>query len=387
MQTNDVVELKIDRMSFGSAAVGRVSVAGEPRQMVIFVEGAVPGEKVTAKLRKNNKTYWEADLVEILEPSPDRATPPCPVFGRCGGCQWQHLSYQAQLRAKTEILIHQLNRATRLSEEMIRAQLTIHGAQNPLGYRSRIQVHGNGQGIGFFAAHSHQVVPTERCVVAHPEIQQVWSKFLRTSPLAELAKSTGQFKVEWTRTESGQVLEAINRKHGAYGFTQVNSEQNQVLTRLVSELAGTGQTLFDLYGGDGNLSNSLVDKFQFIFSVDAFNHGADPTTLQAPLAAERVFLKEKTEEFLLNQRWRDWKIGQIDCTIADPPRDGLRGVASRIADLNAPRVILVSCDPSTLARDLTAFTAASYRVNEIHLIDMFPHTYHMETVVLLTKPA
>src|SRR5262249_1858215 len=155
--------------------------------------------------------------------------PPCPVFEKCGGCQWQHLSYEAQLRAKEEIVLHQLHRTAKLDLADLKSKLKVHAAKNPLGYRARLQLHGDKQGIGFFATGSHKIVHTENCIVAHPQIQEAWAKFLRARPLAELAKATGQFKVEWTRTDSGQLLESFNRKHGALGFTQINPEQNAVL--------------------------------------------------------------------------------------------------------------------------------------------------------------
>ena len=399
MNTGDTIELSIDRMSFGPAAVGRIQPPGETRAMVIFVEGAAPGERVRVKLTKNHKSYWDAELLEILEPSSERTQAPCPVFQTCGGCQWQHLSYPAQVEAKAEILVHQLNRATRIPSEEIRAKLKIHSAASPYGYRARLQIHGDSQGIGFFSAASHSIAHVGRCLVAHPDIQKTWSEFLANRPLAQLAKATGQFKVEWTRTPNGQIKEALNSKHSALGFTQVNPEQNEVLVQVVAELAIGGKVLLDLYGGDGNLSNRLASTFEHILSVDSFNDGPHPASLSAPLKPGRHFVREKVEEFLAERRWQDWgfdgpivrqgaeapvdRTSTIDCIVTDPPRDGLREAAGLIADLNAPRIILVSCDPSTLARDLTAFTASRYRVDAIHLIDMFPQTYHLETVISL----
>lgn len=382
MQVNDVIEVQIESMSFGPAAVAR---HGESRA-VVFVTGAIPGEKVRAKLTKKHKNYWEAKLVEVLAPSPDRITPPCSVFEKCGGCQWQFMAYEAQVRAKKDILIHQLKRSARIPLEEIEEKLTVHPAKNPLGYRARLQVHGDGKGLGFFASGSHDIVHTEKCVVAHPDIQKAWDEFRAGRPLAELAKATGQFKVEWTRTETGQIREAMNRKHGALGFTQINLEQNEVLKELVKAQAlktKSRDVLFDLYGGDGNLSRKLTSEFARTACVDLFNKGVDAADLNNELKPGLTLINAKVEDFLVNQYWRDWGVEQPDCVIADPPRDGLREAASRISALKAHRVVLVSCDPSTLARDLTAFTDA-YAVEEVHLIDMFPQTYHLETVVSLS---
>lgn len=404
MQVNDVIELEIDSMSYGASAVGRYALgdgqtgkladgsreqaagAGAGNRVVVFVQGAMPGEKVRARVSKKHKNYWEAALVEVLRPSADRVAPPCPVFEQCGGCQWQFMSYDAQIRAKEDILTHQLHRTARLALDEIKKKLTTHPAKNPLGYRARLQAHGDAQGMGFFGTGSHSIVRTDRCIVAHPDIQKAWTEFLAKRPIAELARARGQFKIEWTRTDNGQVREALNSKHGAFGFTQVNSEQNEVLKKLVSKLAGEKKrVLLDLYGGDGNLSKQLSGNFEHVICVDSFNDGGAPTKVDPKANSGFVLVNARVEDFLENQYWRDWGFEQIDCVIADPPRNGLREAAGRIADLQASRIVLVSCDPSTLARDLTAFTAASYEVDQIHLVDMFPQTFHLETVVSLVK--
>lgn len=391
MNTNDIIELEIEKMSSGPTAVGRLQTPDNPRPMVVFVEGTLPGEKIKAKLTKNHKSYWEAELVEIMRPSPDRVEAPCPVFGKCGGCQWQHLSYSAQIHAKEDILLHHIARTTRLAQDELKAKLKTYPAKNPLGYRARMQVHGDKKGIGFFENNSHEIVHTDKCLIAHPDIQKSWTEFASSRPLAALAKKNkGQFKIEWTRTESGQVKEMIDRKQGADGFSQVNSEQNQVLIDLVTQLAKKNVSqkkthlLMDLYGGDGNLSKQLVQNFDHVLSVDTFNSGEKPGSIESIEEKGRIFIQESTEKFLQNKHWLNWGFKEVDCVIVDPPRNGLREASELTAALNAPRIILVSCDPSTLARDLTAFTS-SYLVESIHLIDMFPQTYHLETVVELIR--
>lgn len=390
MNITDVVELKMDRMTFGPAAVGRIPAPApdDGRNLVIFVEKALPGEKVRAKLTKKHKNYWEANLLEVLEASPDRITPPCEVFDRCGGCQWQHLDYPAQLRAKEEVLLYQLHRAAKLEVSQLKERLTVHAAQSPYGYRARLQAHGNRGGIGFYAEGSHSIVQTEKCVVAHPDIQKAWTQFLNHRPLEELAKTTGQFQVEWTRTESGQIKETMNRKPGALGFTQINPEQNAVLVDVVTNLVhhsdrGKLKLLLDLYGGDGNLSHKVVDAFDQVVSVDTFNSGVDAAQLDT-LKNGRTFIRESVEDFLNKQRLRNWRSEKVDAVIVDPPRSGLKGLTRQILDLKSPKIILVSCDPSTLARDL-AELSEQYTVESVHLIDMFPQTYHIETVVELNQ--
>jgi 23S rRNA (uracil1939-C5)-methyltransferase len=386
LNPGDLFEVMTERMSFGPAAVGRLELPGEPKPMVVFVEGAAPQEQVRAKLVKKHKTYWEAVLIEVLKASPDRITPPCPIFQKCGGCQWQFLDYPAQLRAKEEILLHQIARTTRIPQDELRPLLKVHGAAKPFGYRTRLQAHGDGKGLGFFAKNSHNIAYTDKCLVAHPDIQSAWSQFLATRPLRDLAKATGQFKVEWTRTDSGQISEAINRKHGFHGFTQVNPEQNIVMKNIVSEMAracSKKEVLFDLYGGSGNLSNALTADFKKTVCVDSHNDGVAPSEVKAPLSEGMTVVKSTVEDFLIDQKWKDWTGDRVDCVIADPPRNGLQGASSRILDLRAPCIILVACDPATLARDLTTFTT-KYHLTAIHLIDMFPQTFHIEAIVELS---
>ena len=392
MQDNDVFELEIDSMSYGANAVGRYATEGTPGQtaskVVVFVGGAIPGERVRVRVTKKHKNYWEAALVEVMRASPDRVKAPCPVFEQCGGCQWQFMTYEAQMRAKEDILTHQLHRTARLPLEEIKSKLTAHPAKNPYGYRARLQAHGDANGMGFYEPGSHSIVSTDRCIVAHTDIQKAWAELLAKRSLAELARNRGQFKIEWTRTDTGQVREALNEKHGAFGFTQVNPEQNEVLKALVSTLTKDTPEktiVLDLYGGDGNLSKQLEARFKHVICVDSFNEGSAPHKTDPKNNPGLVLVKERVEDFLVNEEWKDWGFEKIDCVIADPPRNGLREAAGHIASLQAPRIVLVSCDPSTLARDLTAFTAASYEVEQIHLVDMFPQTFHIETVVSLVR--
>lgn len=405
-KSGETLTLTLENMSFGPAAVGRVKTKDSDK-FVVFVEGAMPGEEVEVRLVKIHKNYAESELIRVLKPSPSRIVPPCPVFERCGGCQWQHLSYDAQIAAKKETLLHQLSRTAGITREDLEAKLVIYGAKNPLGYRSRMQVHGDANGIGFFAKNSHDIVAVDRCVVAHADIQKTWTEFLTTRPLAEMAEKTGQFKVEWLRKDNGEVLEAVNRKHGALGFTQVNAEQNEVLKSVVKKLATTGTTrknslMLELYGGDGNLTDGLVEHFNTIVSVDnaptiasatsnddsdsgsagSARKTHDPVKLKGQLPKGRTFIQQNTDSFLVDQRWMEWGIRRFDVVLADPPRAGLERATKLLARMAAPRVVLVSCDPTTLARDLSDLLK-SYEIASLHLIDMFPQTYHMETVVEL----
>ena len=370
----DTLEVDVERMSFGSAAVGRVVLAAGEKPLVVFVEGAAPCERVKARITRVRKNHVEALTETVIKPSPSRTTPPCHHFGACGGCQWQHLTYDAQLAAKTDVLIHQIARGTHIPEGNLRSRLQVHGAKSPLGYRARLQARGEGPHIGFYKAASKDLVPIDECPIARPEIRAAWHHFKRPKP---------PFKVEWTLLPDGSVRETLNQPHAAEGFTQVNPEQNAVLVDLVAGAARAsgGERLLDLYGGDGNLTNAITADFTHIVSVEAYGPGEPASALKAPLAPGRHFVRERVEAFLDAKSMQ--RFAAFDVIIADPPREGLVGpIAGRIARLGAPTLILVSCDPSTLARDLAAFTA-DYEIKQLHLVDMFPQTFHIESVSVL----
>lgn len=387
---NDVVELKTERMSFGSAAVARLQTPSNDRPVVVFVKGAAPNEVVKAKITGINKNFWDADIVEILNASPNRVKPPCEFFETCGGCQWQHLNYDAQVEAKKEVLLHQIHRTTKLPLKDLESITELHPATKPFGYRTRVQVRGNPSGLGFFEEGSRKLQIIDNCIVCHPTIQETWTDFVKSRPLSELSQR-GLFKVEWTLTENGQILEAINKEHAALGFTQINPEQNAVLTKVVSEAAQNERTdrsglLLDLYAGSGNLSKDLCNVYQDVLCVEAYSPSGEESTIPGTLAPGQTLIRDRVEKVLKNEEWKQWGHNKVDCVIADPPRSGLDETAPLILKLNAHRIILVSCEPSTLARDLTVFLP-HYDIMNIHLIDMFPQTYHIETVVELVAKA
>ncbi|MBI2605139.1 MAG: hypothetical protein HYW49_03555 [Deltaproteobacteria bacterium] len=179
----------------------------------------------------------------------------------------------------------------------------------------------------------------------------------------------------------------LNRKHAVTGFLQINEEQNVALRKIVADLARAAsgrELLLDLYGGDGNLTGDLRSHFKRIISVDTVNEGGDPSEIAPPLPPGRTFVRADTKEFLTGQFWRDWSDSPIDAVIADPPRSGLEGTADLIASLDTRSLILVSCDPSTLSRDLIPILKR-FALSRIALIDMFPQTHHIEAVVGLRR--
>lgn len=383
MKTNDIIEVTTERMSFGGAAVARFmpsqTSSENPKPIVIFVEGAAPNERVQAILTQKHRNYWQASVTKILDPSPDRVAPRCSVFGQCGGCHWQHLSYEAQVREKTIYLTHCLRKTIK---ENLEQRLVIHPAPHPYSYRTRLQVRGDQKGLGFFAPQTHKIVYAETCEIAHPKIQKRWVNLATDSKRREQLQNPKSFKVEWSLDQNGNLLESLNDKHAALGFSQVNQLQNETLKKIVHTWATTTETsdlLLDLYGGNGNLSKDLVGKFKTIVCVDENNEGMEVKNFNIKNAGLGFFLvKSDVQRFLRVQKTSL----QIDRIIADPPRSGLGKTAHLLADVQPKHLLLVSCDPNTLARDLGILNKR-YEIQRLHFIDMFPQTYHIEALAEL----
>ncbi|MGE4232588.1 MAG: class I SAM-dependent RNA methyltransferase [Bacteriovoracia bacterium] len=381
---NEILELEIEQMNFGRGGIGNIT---SPEEVRVFIETPrsrkvepfAPGDKVRVKVLEKKKGFWTAEVLEILSRNAlKRVEPKCEVFGQCGGCQWQHIAYKVQLEQKRKILEAILRQVPKSLPE-----ITIYPCRDPYNYRSRVQIRGNQTGIGFYEGSSNTLVSARNCEILDPRLQKKWKEFVEKADLKELAKK-GEFKLEWTLNEKGEILEAFNRKHAAFGFTQVNQSQNEVLRSLVKEWASRQNKkniLLDLYGGDGNLSKQLNGQFKSIICVDISNGGQQISGVSKKLHSEKFRLIEcDVREFLDGQYWNDW--GSATSAILDPPRIGLENAVTPLLRAGFESLLLVSCHPKALAKDLS-FLVTKYEIQKIHLVDMFPQTYHLESVVEL----
>jgi 23S rRNA (uracil1939-C5)-methyltransferase len=381
---DEILELTIQDLSRGGAGVGR-----DASGRAIFVHGTAPGDRVRARVTEEKKRYAQAELVEVLERSPQRVEPRCSVFGpgagRCGGCQWQHLPYDLQWKTKVEGALHALSRVGfEAPSELPREEFP---AKNPWGYRNRIQLRGGAHGVGFYARGSHEVVPISRCEIAREELNDALPGLA-----AEARALPAPSKVEVDVDASGGVRTAWNARHAALGFRQVNDEQNEALRGWIGAqlMPSPEGLLLDLYGGAGNLSLGLTSRFGRIQCVDT---GAPR---EAPEGAPSNF------EFHARDvgRWveRELKSGAPGApvggaVILDPPREGcgeaIEGIA-RLAEARGLRQwIAVGCDPDAWAKDLWRLLkserGSSWRLERFAFFDFFPQTVHLESVALLTR--
>jgi 23S rRNA (uracil1939-C5)-methyltransferase len=364
----------------------------------------LPGEAVEAERTEARKHVQRARLLRIEEPSPDRVEPPCPVFGRCGGCQYQHAAYDAQLRFKRDILVETLRRVGKI--EFDAGQIGIENAE-PFGYRNRAQFHFENHRIGYREMNSRRLVGIEQCPIGSPKINEILAKLNRMVRdrrwprfPGSLEVFTDERQVQWNVLESEQPVAkrffdwlaeevpgtvpgpleyAVNEdlfQVSGTSFFQVN---RFLLPRLADLAIGdaVGTVAWDLYAGAGLFSLPLARRFERVVAVEAgrsagdLRHNADRAQAAVEVAGEQ------TEVFLAKVKTAP------DFALADPPRAGLgKTAAARLADLRPPALVIVACDPATLARDLAGLQPV-YEIARITLVDLFPQTFHLETIVRL----
>ena len=400
------LHLTLTEHAFGGESLGR-----DPQGRPVFVPFALPGEQVTVEIRESHPTWSRARLIEILQPSADRVAPLCRHFLHCGGCHYQHMTYEAQLQAKTAILKTQLARLAGLHDPPLRP---IIAAPAPWGYRNHLQFRLTARGrLAFQAAGSSEKVPIEECHLPEPALADLWPRLdlatgspveqisLRAgsagetlialhgagAPAVELETSDGT-SVVWLADDSPVVMAGDGRVEytvsgrsfsvSAGSFFQVHTALLEPLVGLVVEAVAPrrGEVIFDLYAGVGLFSAFLAAAGADVVAVEESPSAC--ADFERNLADFDVSLYAATVEQALPNL-----ASSPDAAVVDPPRAGLSRLALEALLAQAPaRVVYVSCDPSTLARDARRLAEAGYTLQHITPIDLFPQTYHLETVSL-----
>ncbi len=396
-------ELRVEDLdlTISDIARGGAGVSRDPNGQVVFVPYTAPGDRVRARKwvptgeskdeSKGGSTklkgYAEAELIEVLEPSKIRETPRCPVFGKCGGCDWQHLPYALQWEVKWKGVLHALKRVQMLLpkgwEEGWEAIDKL-PAERIWEYRNRIQLRGEGKALGFFRPRSKELVAIDRCDIARPEFNSEWEKVR-----AEGAALGRSYKVELEVLPSGQVRKSWNSRHSSGGFRQIHDEQNEKLKTWIQAHLGKNPIVFDLFGGSGNLSLPLLDRsVEEVHCVDlgAPLQSAQPNESRIKYYRERVdaWLKAKANDQGFCSRVR----GRVS-VILDPPREGLLigfpEIVQGLDDFGVNELVLVGCDADAWARDVSKLTKRGWTLAKLLVIDLFPQTHHVESVALLHK--
>jgi tRNA/tmRNA/rRNA uracil-C5-methylase (TrmA/RlmC/RlmD family) len=394
-----VLELAVGPVAHGGHCVARLD-GGQ----VAFVRHALPGELVRAVVTERRRGYLRADAVEVLRASPDRVEPPCPYArpGRCGGCDFQHAAPAAQLELKAAVVRELLTRlgglpAAEVEDLGVRVEPLPGG---PLGWRTRVQYAVDAEGRPGFRKHrSHDIVPIDRCLIAHPRIQEapVTDRTWRADGVEVVASSGGDLTIFTRRrgSRSPRVVagprlvheRAVGRdwKIDATGFWQVHPAAPDTLAAAVLELLQPrpGERAWDLYGGAGLFAAALAPALGpkgRVTIVESDPRGVTAARRNlADLPQVHVAPGDVTGVLAGNPRWRS-----VDLVVLDPPR---AGVAKEVIDqvvARRPRAIgYVSCDPAAFARDVAMFRERGWRLSALRAYDAYPMTQHVECVGLL----
>lgn len=419
-------------MVYGGDGLARMEDDSD-RNKAVFVPFVLPGEEVEARV-SSGRGFARASVEKIVVPSANRVAAPCPYFQQCGGCHYQHADYKAQLEIKTGILRETLLRTAKFDWQQ---PIPTHSA-DPWKYRNRtrmkVQASAGAFSIGYYRMGSHQLLAVEQCPISSPLINRALSALWQIG--REGAAPTSIAEIEFfANAEDDQLMlelylsaetapdelkdfaahlkvsvpEAAGfaafaglANQPAKKFWQEGTEEltyrttadtyrvragsffqtNRFLTDKLIELVTAnqkGETALDLYAGTGLFSLPLARTFKKVVAVEAAPDSYADLRTNAPTNTDCH--RDTTEDFLR----RGMKSPQ-DLVVVDPPRAGLgHKVTAALARLKAPRMVYVSCDPATLARDLQELISGGYKVQSIDLIDLFPQTFHLETVVHMSR--
>jgi 23S rRNA (uracil1939-C5)-methyltransferase len=393
------MQLTPDRLVAGGDAMAR-----DADGRVVFVEGALPGEVVEVEIDVTKKDFARGHLVDIVEPSPFRDSPSCSHRRNgCGGCDWMHLQPDAQLDAKVEIVRESLRRVGRLAPEVVDALVERGGAVSPFGYRTTIRVVGGPNGaVGYRAANSNDVVEVTSCPIAASKLSRLLA-VIEADAGAELtlrtSVATGAITAIWDKKYRKAIRGVPPKVHigerawltervaghdlrvSAGSFFQSGAEAAELLVAAVKrsapELVGA-QHAVDAYGGVGLFAVAAMDGARHVTVIES--------SKSACLDAEHNLAGRSASVVRADvSGWTPPAVGgptpPVDVIVADPARPGLgkAGVAA-LAAAGARVVVLVSCDPVSLARDVSLLADAGYVPERVEVLDLFPNTHHVETV-------
>ena len=440
------MELQIEKLVYGGDGLARLPADAQGRGKTVFLPFVVPGEQVDATVVESRSGFVRAQLEKVLTPSPDRVVPPCPYFGKCGGCQYQHIDYPAQLRFKAEILRETMRRTAKLELEQ---EIQVH-ASEPWNYRNRTRVrlqHDPAFALGYFETNSHKLLAVESCPISSPLINRaisaVWAlgralkvpatvhgmQFFANHDDTQLLVETyvrNQDAADSCKAFSAALTSRLNSVVGMVVFAtspvEDETRQRAPLSSIHNEESlaiGESSLMYHAVGHDYRVRGGsffqtnrfLVDDLVKTATSSATGKtaldlyaGVGLFTLALAGNFEDVIAVEAsphgfgdlkhnaprnvkptratTEDFLQK---RGEKLA-VDFVLVDPPRAGMGDkAAAALCSTSASQVTLASCDPATLSRDLRTLLESGFKAEQAHLFDLFPQTAHMETVLHLVR--
>lgn len=403
-------DIQLEKLTYGGEAMGRL-----PDHRAVFVPFGLPGERVRVRLTEEKKNFARGEIVEMLKSSPSRIAAKCKHFGKCGGCHYQHLPYEKQLQAKRDILIDQLRRIGKIEDPPVKPMVA---CPNPWNYRNHVQFSLDQDGrLGFQTPHSNKVVPIEECHLPEPSINELWPQ-LEFEPETDLERvslrlgadddlmlvlesdspeppeleikagiSVAHMYEENTVVMAGSdhiLMRVLGRefKVSAASFFQVNTVMaGKMVEYLMTNLPITqSTTLLDVYCGVGLFSAFLAPKCGRVIGIESSESACEDFAVNLD-EFDNVELYEDEAEAVI-----PYLEAKPDIVLVDPPRAGLdKAVVDGILKLNPRLIAYVSCDPSTLARDAARLVNGGYKLREVTPFDLFPQTYHIESICLFER--
>jgi 23S rRNA (uracil1939-C5)-methyltransferase len=389
------IELRIDSLAAGGEGVGRAADG-----LVVFVPHTAPGDRVRVRLGAppagRRRRHARGALLALLEAGPGRVEAPCPAFGECGGCAWQHVAYPAQLAAKARILRDALARIGGLP---LSALPPITPSPQPYGYRARARLRSAGGRVGYRRRGSHQLCAVTRCPVLLPRLEQKLAELacgnlpdgqwelaagrdgVRAAPVYAregAARPAPEPGCPSERLELEVAGERIGFSAGV--FAQSNALLLEALCQGVLAQAGRGGLALELFAGAGLFTLPLARRFERVVAVEGNAlAAADLRRNLARAGCDNVEVRAEPVEELRPDELA------ADVVVLDPPRAGVaRALAETLARV-APRVVYLSCDPATLARDLGRLVAGGLALRRVEAFDLFPQTPHVEALAVLER--
>ena len=415
-------EVSIEKLVYGGEGLARTP------QGVVLVAGVLPGERVAVQMEPLRRGVRRGRLLQLLATSQDRIAADCPYFARCGGCHYQHIRYERQLELKQEILRECLERVGKIHWE---APINVLAAE-PWRYRNRARLRVEKTAAGFQAGYfellSRRLCPVESCPISSPAINEVIQRL--SQDVGTACFPDGRMEMELFASDTDQAMLATVyspsaappdfgeklmsllpiiqsvcwQKHpesrrttwgsgmisyhvGEFHYRVSHDSFFQTNRFLLGEMIGAvtadleGKTALDLYAGAGFFTLPLTRRFEKVLAVESHPATASDLVSNVGVVEMRARAYRATAEKFLQTASPGW-----DVVVVNPPRSGLnRTVAEHLCRLRPQRLIYVSCDPTTLARDLAAITPSEFRILSVHLVDQFPQTYHMESIVHLER--
>ncbi len=429
--TNNKIELHIERLVYGGKGLGRYN------NMVVFAPDVITGEKALVEIRARKKDYAEAELIQILEPSPHRITPACPIYHDCGGCQWMHMDYPFQVQSKREILSETFKRTLKMDDITIQPLIP----SSPFNYRQRAQFkvkeeNGNYQ-IGYYKRETHQLVAVEKCLLLKPLLNKALKNIRELLNSAEISqpKNLKEMHMHCSSDERAivfilyadginkgeldnlfmKIKEAVseaagiifidkNKKRITAGspyieeelqdisfrisgdsFSQIDWVQNKILVKLALDYIGDARykNALDLFCGIGNFTLFISKNADNVIGIDSGKTAIDDAQYNSKknLIPNISFMyndvKYRMASLLAEGR-------HFNLVLIDPPRNGVgKESVNLIVRFQPSKIIYISCNPVTLSRDIVHFKANGYELKRLQAVDMFPQTYHIETIAEL----